>query len=121
MKVERLLNLVEEYMLQSNEAALMRRKDETSGVLLIVYSFNVQEFLAQTFKAVYSFTGAEAPDQWYAYMAGREVAILQAVLKGDMTDVFEILTMMADAERAGDQAGLQAMALELEKVLHEHS
>jgi hypothetical protein len=117
MKVERLLNLVEEHMVQSNDAALMRRKDDTSGVLLIVYSSNVQEFLAQTFKAVYSFTGTEVPDQWYAYLAGREVAALQSIRNGDMADAFTILMQMAAAERAGDEGALQTLAVQLEEVL----
>lgn len=121
MKVERLLNLVEEYMVQSNKAALMRRKDNESGVLLIVYSSNVQEFLAQTFKAVYSFTGAEAPDQWYAYLAGQQVAALQSILKGEMTDAFKILMQMTAAEHAGDTGTLQTLAAQLEEVLHEQA
>jgi hypothetical protein len=121
MKVERLLNLVEEHMVQSSDAALMRRKDDKSGVLLIVYSSNVQEFLAQTFKAVYAFTGAEAPDQWYAYLAGREAEVLQAVHKGDLADAFKILMQMAAAERAGDTGTLQTLAAQLEEVLHEQA
>ncbi len=118
MKVERLLNLVEEHMVQSNETALMRRKDDKSGVLMIVYASNVQEFLAQTFKAVYHFTGAEAPDQWYAYLAGREIAALQSILQGEMADAFKILMQMTAAERAGDQGALQTLAAQLDEVLH---
>lgn len=121
MKVERLMNLIEEYMAHATESALMRRKDKHSGVLLIVYSYNTAEFVAQTLRALYTFMGIEAPTQWFAYLAGQEVATMQAVKEGHLADAFEILTKMTDAELAGDSAGLHTLAKQLEEVLNEQA
>ena len=116
MKLERLLNVVEEFMAQSDQAVYLRKKAEESPALFILYAMTPHEMVAQMYKALYGLCGAEdVPDSWYTYLSSMAMTQLQMVLSGEGNHAFEMIRKIEAAQAAGDSGAVESLVAQFKK------